>query len=55
MKNIDLLTESYNYQLDPSFIADRPAAKGRHHSKLLVYNAQTGEVIHSHLVNYQHF
>jgi S-adenosylmethionine:tRNA ribosyltransferase-isomerase len=55
MKNTDLLTESYNYQLDQSFIADRPAAKGRHHSKLLVYHAKTGEVTHSHFCDLPSF
>jgi S-adenosylmethionine:tRNA ribosyltransferase-isomerase len=48
MKNIDQLTESYNYHLDPSSIADRPEARGRHHSKLLVYNAQSGDITHAH-------
>ena len=47
MKNPDLLTESYDFDLDPSFIAARPAAEGRDTSKLLVYKAQTGEVIHT--------
>ncbi len=43
---IDQLTESYFYDLDPKFIADRPV-EGRHNSKLLVYKAQTGEIIHT--------
>lgn len=47
MKNPDLLTESYNFDLDPSFIAARPAAEGRDSSKLLVYKVQTDEVIHT--------
>jgi S-adenosylmethionine:tRNA ribosyltransferase-isomerase len=45
-KNIDLLAESYNYDLDSSYIADRPVP-GRHNSKLLVYKMATGEIIHS--------
>ena len=47
MENIDLLAESYDYDLDPTFIADRPI-EGRHNSKLLVYNMRTREVVHSH-------
>ena len=46
MENLDLLTESYNYTLDPRQIADRPAT-GRHNSKLLVYNQATDEIIHT--------
>lgn len=47
MKNPDLLTESYNYELDPKRIADRPI-EGRHHSKLLVYDQRTDTVTHTH-------
>ncbi|MBT4792420.1 MAG: tRNA preQ1(34) S-adenosylmethionine ribosyltransferase-isomerase QueA [Halobacteriovoraceae bacterium] len=46
MKNLDLLKESYDFDLDASLIADRPIM-GRHNSKLLVYNQQTGEITHT--------
>lgn len=46
MKNLDLLTESYSYELDPSFIASRPAQR-RDASKLMVYNSKTSEIIHT--------
>lgn len=46
MKNLDLLTESYSYDLDPSFIAKRPMSQ-RDTSKLMVYNQKTGELTHS--------
>ena len=46
MKNLDLLTESYSFDLDPSFIAERPMAQ-RDASKLMVYNHRTGEIIHT--------
>lgn len=46
MKNLDLFTESYSYELDPSFIAERPMSK-RDSSKLMVYNHQNGEIIHT--------
>ncbi|MFT6633523.1 MAG: S-adenosylmethionine:tRNA ribosyltransferase-isomerase [Bacteriovoracaceae bacterium] len=52
--NIDLLAESYNYELDASFIADRPVA-GRHNSKLLVYKVATNEIIHSNFKNLSEF
>ncbi|MDP7321074.1 MAG: tRNA preQ1(34) S-adenosylmethionine ribosyltransferase-isomerase QueA [Bacteriovoracaceae bacterium] len=45
MKNIDLLTESYHYELDPKFIADRPT-KHRHDSKLMVYYEQDDHIEH---------
>ena len=47
MKNPDLLTESYFYELDPKRIADRPV-EGRHNSKLLVYNQATDTITHTH-------
>ena len=47
MENLDLLTESYFYDLDPKFIADRPIA-GRDNSKLLVYDQRSDEIIHTH-------
>lgn len=46
MKNPDLLTESYNFELDKSMIAERPASGGRHSSKLLVYDEARDQVIH---------
>lgn len=46
MENIDLYADSYNYELDPKFIADRPI-EGRSGSKLLVYNSLTGSVVHA--------
>ncbi len=54
MKNPDLLAESYDYDLDSKFIADRPIA-GRHHSKLLVYNDKTNEVTHSNFMELDQF
>ncbi len=45
--NKDLLLSSYDYHLPKERIADRPA-EGRHNSKLLVYNATTGEITHSY-------
>jgi S-adenosylmethionine:tRNA ribosyltransferase-isomerase len=47
MQNQDFLLSSYNYELPDRLIADRPA-DGRINSKLLVYNAKTDEVIHTH-------
>ena len=47
MQNLDFLLSSYDYDLPDSLIADRPA-KGRINSRLLVYNAKTDEVIHTH-------
>ncbi len=52
--NIDQLTESYFYDLDPKLIADRPVA-GRHHSKLMIYNAQTGEITHTYFKHLAEF
>jgi S-adenosylmethionine:tRNA ribosyltransferase-isomerase len=37
---------SYDYELPPELIADRPVSD-RHSSRLLVYNEGTGEIIHS--------
>lgn len=42
----DLKLSSYDFELPPALIADRPV-KDRHSSKLLVYNEASGEVIHS--------
>lgn len=46
MKNSDQLTEAYNYELPQHFIASRPAQR-RDKSKLLVFNAQTSQIIHT--------
>lgn len=46
MKNPDMLTESYDYELPPQFIADRPV-EGRANSKLLIYHAKTDRITHS--------
>ncbi len=45
MENPDLLTSSYDYELDPSLIAARPA-NPRDESKLLVYYAESDRVEH---------
>lgn len=42
----DLSLSSYDFHLPPELIAERPVPD-RHSSKLLVYNEETGEVIHS--------
>src|SRR3989339_241280 len=42
----DLKLESYGYSLPAEFIAQKPA-EARHDSKLLVYNATTGEIAHA--------
>lgn len=42
----DLLRESYNYQLPQELIAQRPIA-GRSHSRLLVYQQKSNEIIHA--------
>lgn len=54
MKNLDLLTESYSYELDQSFIADRPAPK-RDESKLMVYWARSGEIKHTTFTHLSEF
>lgn len=51
---LDLLAESYNYELDPSFIADRPAP-GRHNSKLLVYKISSNELTHTNFKSLPEF
>lgn len=43
----DLLRDSYDYDLPESMIATRPASP-RDHSKLLVYNNKTSEIVHTH-------
>jgi S-adenosylmethionine:tRNA ribosyltransferase-isomerase len=45
-ENVDLLLDSYDYELPTHLIADRPV-QGRHHSKLLVYNHKNGSIIHT--------
>ena len=47
MENPDLILSNYDFDLPPELIAARPAPV-RHESKLLVYIAKTGEVIHTH-------
>jgi S-adenosylmethionine:tRNA ribosyltransferase-isomerase len=54
MKNNDHLATAYNYDLPAKFIADRPIP-GRDESKLLVYKAQTGDVIHTSFKNLPEF
>lgn len=46
MKNKDLLTQSYDYELPAELIADRPMVQ-RSESKLLVYHVKSGEIIHT--------
>ena len=46
MKNEDLLTESYDYDLPNELIASRPM-KQRAESRLMVYKVETEEVIHA--------
>ena len=46
MKNEDLLTESYDYDLPSELIASRPM-KQRAESRLMVYKVETEEVIHA--------
>lgn len=47
MKNLDLLTDSYDYELDPKRIAQRPVSP-RDHSKLLVYDQKSDQIQHKH-------
>lgn len=44
--NPDLRLDSYDFELDPSYIADRPTQK-RSDAKLLIYNCKTDEVTHT--------
>ena len=46
----DLLLDSYDFHLPEHLIADRPVS-GRHHSKLLVFNAKTNEVMHKSFID----
>lgn len=50
----DLLLSSYDFKLPKERIADRPV-QGRHHSKLLVYNVSTDEVIHTTFLELPNF
>ncbi|MBL7664343.1 MAG: tRNA preQ1(34) S-adenosylmethionine ribosyltransferase-isomerase QueA [Bacteriovoracaceae bacterium] len=49
-KNLDFNLSSYLFDLPTELIADRPVA-GRDGSKLMVYNAQTGEIAHTSFRN----
>jgi len=50
MENLDLLTASYDYELPQHLIAKRALEK-RDDSKLLVFNEQTNEIIHTQFKN----
>ena len=50
MTNPDLLLESYDFELPPELIAQRPSQK-RDHSRLLVYRESSDEIIHDHFYN----
>ncbi|MCO4795118.1 MAG: tRNA preQ1(34) S-adenosylmethionine ribosyltransferase-isomerase QueA [Bacteriovoracaceae bacterium] len=52
--NPDLLLKNYEFELPSELIASRPVA-GRHHSKLLVYNEETGEITHTEFKNLSQF
>lgn len=45
----DLHLSNYDFELPKNLIADRPVV-GRHHSKLLIYNARTNEIIHTNFL-----
>jgi S-adenosylmethionine:tRNA ribosyltransferase-isomerase len=48
----DLFLQSYNYDLPPELIAQRPVdGVDRHQSRLMVYDAKTETVIHDHFFN----
>ncbi|EQC48514.1 S-adenosylmethionine:tRNA ribosyltransferase-isomerase [Bacteriovorax sp. BSW11_IV] len=52
MQNVnpeDLHLSNYDFDLPKNLIADRPVV-GRHHSKLLIYNAKTNEIIHTNFL-----
>lgn len=46
MKNLDLLTNSYNYELPVELIAQAPCDR-RDHSKLLIFDEASGAVTHT--------
>lgn len=50
----DFELSSYDYHLPPELIADRPVTD-RHSSRLLVYNEESGEIIHSHFSQITNF
>lgn len=54
MQNSDYLLSSYDYDLPPELIAERPA-EGRINSRLLVYNAKTDEVIHTNFYELKNY
>lgn len=45
----DLHLSNYDFDLPKNLIADRPVV-GRHHSKLLIYDAKTNEIIHTNFL-----
>lgn len=50
--DLDLLLDSYHYDLDPELIAQRPIDPiERDRSRLMIYRQQTGEVIHDYFYN----
>lgn len=50
----DLHLSNYDFELPKDLIADRPVL-GRHHSKLLVFNARTNEIIHTSFLEVDKF
>ncbi len=54
MNNPELLTSSYDFTLPYELIATHPAHP-RDHAKLLVYNSETDEIIHSHFYDFEKF
>ena len=54
MKNNPLLTSSYDFTLPSELIATHPASP-RDHAKLLVYNRQTDEIIHTYFYNFEKY
>ena len=54
MNNPELLTSSYDFILPNELIATHPAHP-RDMAKLLVYNRQTNEIIHSHFYDFEKF
>jgi len=54
VKNNPLLTSSYDFTLPSELIATHPASP-RDHAKLLVYNRQTDEIIHTYFYNFEKY
>jgi len=52
--NNSLLTSSYDFTLPSELIATYPA-NPRDHAKLLVYNRNTNEIIHTHFYNFEKY